>query len=251
MKKKTHPAGKAGPIAVSRARRRVSGAPSGGLAARIERLEALEEIRMLAAKYSLSLDMRDLDAHVNLFAAGHPRRPRARRPRTPEDLGRRHAAPPVHRHLPSPGRPHHRIHRRDACPRSGLFQERARDRQRLGDHADALLGRLRAHPRPLVFSASAAVLLVRHRPQQARRWAPQDALARTRAVRGQLARAVAVVEAILGRSRGARRGRGRSARPARGVPEDACAAARRTRGSGCAEDDRGWRHCCSPCSSGA
>jgi len=68
MKKKTHPAGKAGPIAVSRARRPVRGAPSGALAARIERLEALEEIRMLAAKYSLSLDMRDLDAQVNLFA---------------------------------------------------------------------------------------------------------------------------------------------------------------------------------------
>ncbi|HTT42727.1 MAG TPA: nuclear transport factor 2 family protein [Steroidobacteraceae bacterium] len=38
------------------------------LQARLERLEALEEIRMLAAKYALSLDMRDLDAHVNLFA---------------------------------------------------------------------------------------------------------------------------------------------------------------------------------------
>ncbi len=36
---------------------------------RIERLEALDEIRQLAAKYALSLDMRDLDAHVNLFAA--------------------------------------------------------------------------------------------------------------------------------------------------------------------------------------
>ncbi|MEM9704738.1 MAG: nuclear transport factor 2 family protein [Pseudomonadota bacterium] len=38
------------------------------LEARIARLEALDEIRQLAAKYSLSLDMRDLDAHVNLFA---------------------------------------------------------------------------------------------------------------------------------------------------------------------------------------
>ena len=38
------------------------------LLARIDRLEALDEIRQLAAKYSLSLDMRDLDAHVNLFA---------------------------------------------------------------------------------------------------------------------------------------------------------------------------------------
>jgi hypothetical protein len=38
------------------------------LTARIDRLESIEEIRMLAAKYSLSLDMRDVDAHVNLFA---------------------------------------------------------------------------------------------------------------------------------------------------------------------------------------
>ncbi|GAB3103708.1 nuclear transport factor 2 family protein [Aestuariicella hydrocarbonica] len=38
------------------------------LTARIDRLESLDEIRQLAAKYSLSLDMRDLDAHVNLFA---------------------------------------------------------------------------------------------------------------------------------------------------------------------------------------
>ena len=36
--------------------------------ARIDRLESLDEIRQLVAKYSLSLDMRDLNAHVNLFA---------------------------------------------------------------------------------------------------------------------------------------------------------------------------------------
>tara|TARA_R110001592_G_scaffold363372_1_gene686086 strand:- start:205816 stop:206439 length:624 start_codon:yes stop_codon:yes gene_type:complete len=35
---------------------------------RIDRLESLDEIRQLPAKYALSLDMRDLDAHVNLFA---------------------------------------------------------------------------------------------------------------------------------------------------------------------------------------
>jgi hypothetical protein len=51
-------------LAQPRARR----PPDEPLARRVERLEALEEIRMLAAKYSLSLDMRDLDAHVNLFA---------------------------------------------------------------------------------------------------------------------------------------------------------------------------------------
>lgn len=38
------------------------------LEARLDRLEALDEIRQLVAKYALSLDMRDLDAHVNLFA---------------------------------------------------------------------------------------------------------------------------------------------------------------------------------------
>tara|TARA_B110000444_G_C18841160_1_gene599026 strand:- start:586 stop:1212 length:627 start_codon:yes stop_codon:yes gene_type:complete len=35
---------------------------------RVERLESIDEIRQLVSKYSLSLDMRDLDAHVNLFA---------------------------------------------------------------------------------------------------------------------------------------------------------------------------------------
>ncbi len=35
---------------------------------RLDRLESIDEIRQLTSKYSLSLDMRDLDAHVNLFA---------------------------------------------------------------------------------------------------------------------------------------------------------------------------------------
>jgi len=38
------------------------------LEARIDRLESIENIRQLVSKYALSLDMRDLDAHVNLFA---------------------------------------------------------------------------------------------------------------------------------------------------------------------------------------
>lgn len=38
------------------------------LESRVDRLESLDSIRQLAAKYALSLDMRDLDAHVNLFA---------------------------------------------------------------------------------------------------------------------------------------------------------------------------------------
>jgi len=39
------------------------------LEARVARLESLDEIRQLAAKYSLALDMRDADAWVNLFPA--------------------------------------------------------------------------------------------------------------------------------------------------------------------------------------
>jgi hypothetical protein len=35
---------------------------------RLDRLESIEAIHQLVGKYSLSLDMRDLDAHVNLFA---------------------------------------------------------------------------------------------------------------------------------------------------------------------------------------
>jgi len=38
------------------------------LEARIDRLESIDAIRQLVGRYSLSLDMRDLDAHVNLFA---------------------------------------------------------------------------------------------------------------------------------------------------------------------------------------
>lgn len=37
------------------------------LQARLDRLESLEQIRMLPAKYALALDMRDLDAWVGLF----------------------------------------------------------------------------------------------------------------------------------------------------------------------------------------
>jgi hypothetical protein len=50
------------------------------LLARIERLEALDEIRQLAAKYAVALDMRDLDAVVNLFVddVGVPGKQRGR-----------------------------------------------------------------------------------------------------------------------------------------------------------------------------
>ena len=42
---------------------------SAGLADRVERLEAYEQIRQLPARYALALDMRDMDALVGLFAA--------------------------------------------------------------------------------------------------------------------------------------------------------------------------------------
>lgn len=50
------------------------------LLARVERLEALDEIRQLAAKYAVCLDMRDLDALVNLFVddVGVPGKQRGR-----------------------------------------------------------------------------------------------------------------------------------------------------------------------------
>lgn len=41
--------------------------PTSDLASRIDRLEALDSIRQLPAKYALALDMRDSDAWVNLF----------------------------------------------------------------------------------------------------------------------------------------------------------------------------------------
>lgn len=50
------------------------------LTARIDRLEAIDEIRQLAAKYAIALDMRDLDSLVNLFVedVGVPGRRRGR-----------------------------------------------------------------------------------------------------------------------------------------------------------------------------
>ena len=141
MKKKTRAARRAAPNSGRAARPTVRPKRANArLAARIERLESIEEIRMLAAKYSLSLDMRDLDAHVNLFApdirVGHDR------------IGRGHLKTWVDATLRNQftGTAHHlgghiiEFTDRLACPRRGLFQERARDRHGVGDHADALLG---------------------------------------------------------------------------------------------------------------
>ena len=43
------------------------GGGTAALAARLDRLESIDQIRQLAAKYSLALDMRDADAWVGLF----------------------------------------------------------------------------------------------------------------------------------------------------------------------------------------
>src|SRR5262249_47104098 len=100
----------------------------------------------------------------------------------------------------------------------GVFQERARDRGSVGDHADALLGRVRAHRGSLVFPPPPALLLVRHRSQPPATRVSQDALARTRALRGRLARPVALVEGVLAASAaGCRAGRATGAAGA--VPE--------------------------------
>jgi hypothetical protein len=50
------------------------------LLARIDRLESLDQIRQLPAKYALSLDMRDFDAMANLFVedVGVPGKQRGR-----------------------------------------------------------------------------------------------------------------------------------------------------------------------------
>jgi hypothetical protein len=56
------------------------------------------------------------------------------------------------------------------------------------DHADAVLGRLRAHRRAVVLPPPAALLLVRERPQQAARRRHEDALAGSRALPGHLPR---------------------------------------------------------------
>jgi PAS domain S-box-containing protein len=53
--------------------------------------------------------------------------------------------------------------------RRGVFKERTRNRPRVGNHADALLGRVRTHRRPLVFPPPPALLLVCQRSQQTAR----------------------------------------------------------------------------------
>ena len=115
---------------------------AGSIERRIDRLESIDEIRQLVAKYSVSLDMRDLDAHVNLFApdirVSKTKTGRAHLRRWLDDTLR----------LQFTGTSHHtgnhiiEFDDADNAPRRRLFKERARNRHRLGDHADALLGQL-------------------------------------------------------------------------------------------------------------
>ena len=71
------------------------------LLARIDRLESLDEIRQLPAKYSLSLDMRDMDAHVNLFAEDIRVSREKNRASAPEAMAGRYFASTVYWHIPS------------------------------------------------------------------------------------------------------------------------------------------------------
>ena len=138
--------------------------------ARIDRLESLDEIRQLAAKYSLALDMRDLDALVNLF----PEDVRVGR----DNVGRAHFKQWMDETLRQQftGTAHHignhiiEFESPGPGSRVGVFQERARDpysrwRMRVGDHADAVLGSLHPAGRALAVSPAFALLLVRDGPQ--------------------------------------------------------------------------------------
>ena len=107
---------------------------------RIERLESLDEIRQLVAKYSLSLDMRDLDAHVNLFApdirVSRELSGRANLKVWVDDTLRKQ----IHRHLSPCGQPHYRVRRSGSRRRRTVLKERTRVWCRVGHHADAVLG---------------------------------------------------------------------------------------------------------------
>jgi hypothetical protein len=215
MKRKTRTARKLRAPIVRRARRSAAGAQSAELAARIERLEALEEIRMLAAKYSLSLDMRDLDAHVNLFApdirVGRERVGRGHL-KTWVDATLRHQFTGTSHHLGG-----HIIEFTDAAHAHGVVY--SKNEHETGtewvimqmlywDDYERIRGRWYFRRRlPCYWYATDL-----NKPPlgaDKMRWPGREPLP------GHLARAVAVVEAILGRSRGGRRSRGRSAGPAR------------------------------------
>ena len=111
---------------------------------RIDRLESLDEIRQLPAKYSLALDMRDLDALVNLFPedvrVGKGMQGRAHFKRWMDETLRVQFSGTSHHignHIIEFNDPDHAI--------GVVLKERARNssrrwRYRLGDYADDLLG---------------------------------------------------------------------------------------------------------------
>lgn len=130
---------------------------------RIERLEALDERRQLAAKYAVSLDMRDLDAHVNLFAEDiqvtRDLKGRAHLRRWPDDTLR----------LQFIGTSHyigkHMIEFLDADHAHGVLYSKNEHeptppkwyRCQMDHDADDLLGSLRENHRALVFQAAIAL----------------------------------------------------------------------------------------------
>jgi hypothetical protein len=77
------------------------------LEARVDRLESLDAIRQLPAKYALTLDMRDIDAMVTLF----PEDVRVGKGASGGAAGvyGHDLALPLHRHIASYWRAHNRI----------------------------------------------------------------------------------------------------------------------------------------------
>ncbi len=152
------------------------------LLARIDRLESLDEIRQLAAKYSLSLDMRDMDAHVNLFVpdirVSRDKVGRAHLKRWLDDTLRLQFTGTSH-HIGN-----HIIEFEDADHAHGVVYSKNEHETPCADGRSEWVimqmlywDNYERQGRPLVFSPPPAVLLVCHGHQQAARGRQQDALA--------------------------------------------------------------------------
>ncbi len=153
------------------------------LLSRIDRLESLDAIRQLAARYCLALDMRALDALVNLFPADV---------RVSRDASGRQALRAWFDEtlrVQFTGTAHvtgnHIIEFDDADHAHGVVY--SRNEHETGDEWVIMTMMYWDHyeriRRQLVFPPPAAALLVCHRPEQAADRRAQDALARPGSVR--------------------------------------------------------------------
>ena len=155
---------------------------------RLDRLESLDAIRQLPARYALCLDMRDMNAMVSLFT------PDVRVGR--EQSGRQALRAYMDGTLRSPftGTSHHIgghiIEFDDADHAHGIVYSKNEHETPVGNGSDDVCRRLCSPGRPLVFCPPSSALLVRHRPQQAAGRGKQDALAGHRMDRRQFPQAV-------------------------------------------------------------